>query len=127
MKCPKCGYLGYQDVERCRNCGYDFSLTPNYKELDPGESFTYDVTLVPSDTMLVDKLEFTSDTRYIDKARGWMDRLETHFRDTARGGYYLSSVEATDVLARVRRKLKSRLSWPNCSTWPRACRSQPAR
>lgn len=26
MKCPKCGYLGYQDVERCRNCGYEFSL-----------------------------------------------------------------------------------------------------
>jgi uncharacterized RDD family membrane protein YckC len=27
MKCPKCGYLGFQDVERCRNCGYDFSLS----------------------------------------------------------------------------------------------------
>ena len=27
MKCPKCGYLGFEDVERCRNCGYDFSLT----------------------------------------------------------------------------------------------------
>ena len=27
MKCPKCGYLGYERVERCRNCGYDFSLT----------------------------------------------------------------------------------------------------
>lgn len=26
MKCPKCGYLGFQSVERCRNCGYDFSL-----------------------------------------------------------------------------------------------------
>ena len=26
MKCPKCGYLGLEDVERCRNCGYDFSL-----------------------------------------------------------------------------------------------------
>lgn len=26
MKCPKCGYLGYERVERCRNCGYDFSL-----------------------------------------------------------------------------------------------------
>jgi uncharacterized RDD family membrane protein YckC len=26
MKCPKCGYLGFEDVERCRNCGYDFSL-----------------------------------------------------------------------------------------------------
>ncbi|NLF27151.1 MAG: SH3 domain-containing protein [Clostridiales bacterium] len=38
----------------------DFSLSPLYKELYPGESFTYDVTLVPSDTMLVDKIEFTS-------------------------------------------------------------------
>src|SRR5947208_10847840 len=27
MKCPKCGYLGFEDVQRCRNCGYDFSLT----------------------------------------------------------------------------------------------------
>jgi uncharacterized RDD family membrane protein YckC len=28
VKCPKCGYLGFDDVERCRNCGYDFSLVP---------------------------------------------------------------------------------------------------
>jgi hypothetical protein len=28
----------------------DFSLTPNYKEVYPGETFTYGVTLVPSDT-----------------------------------------------------------------------------
>jgi uncharacterized RDD family membrane protein YckC len=27
MKCPKCGYLGFEHVERCRNCGYEFSLT----------------------------------------------------------------------------------------------------
>ena len=27
MKCPKCGYLGFESVDRCRNCGYDFSLT----------------------------------------------------------------------------------------------------
>src|SRR5215471_11330901 len=26
MKCPKCGYLGFEHVDRCRNCGYDFSL-----------------------------------------------------------------------------------------------------
>ena len=28
MKCPKCGYLGFETGDRCRNCGYDFSLTP---------------------------------------------------------------------------------------------------
>lgn len=27
MKCPKCGYLGFETTERCRNCGYDFSLS----------------------------------------------------------------------------------------------------
>ena len=27
MKCPKCGYLGFEQVDRCRNCGYEFSLT----------------------------------------------------------------------------------------------------
>ena len=35
MKCPKCGYLGFEQVERCRNCGYEFSLaqTPALPEL----------------------------------------------------------------------------------------------
>jgi uncharacterized RDD family membrane protein YckC len=27
MKCPKCGYLGFERVDRCRNCGYDFSFS----------------------------------------------------------------------------------------------------
>lgn len=26
MKCAKCGYLGFEHSDRCRNCGYDFSL-----------------------------------------------------------------------------------------------------
>jgi uncharacterized RDD family membrane protein YckC len=26
MKCPKCGYLGFETTDRCRHCGYDFSL-----------------------------------------------------------------------------------------------------
>lgn len=26
MKCPKCGYLGFETGNRCRNCGFDFSL-----------------------------------------------------------------------------------------------------
>jgi uncharacterized RDD family membrane protein YckC len=28
MKCPKCSYLGFEHSDRCRNCGYDFSLAP---------------------------------------------------------------------------------------------------
>jgi uncharacterized RDD family membrane protein YckC len=41
MKCPKCGYLGFESGDRCRNCGYDFSLMPAPAEvfdlaLDPG-------------------------------------------------------------------------------------------
>ena len=29
MKCPKCGYLGFEATDRCRHCGYDFSLVPS--------------------------------------------------------------------------------------------------
>ena len=32
MKCPKCGYLGFERVDRCRNCGYDFALTSSSPE-----------------------------------------------------------------------------------------------
>jgi uncharacterized RDD family membrane protein YckC len=27
MKCPKCGYIGFEEVDRCKNCGYDFALS----------------------------------------------------------------------------------------------------
>ena len=30
MKCSKCGYLGFESGDRCRNCGYEFSLSPDY-------------------------------------------------------------------------------------------------
>ena len=26
MKCPKCGYLGFETGDRCKNCGFNFSL-----------------------------------------------------------------------------------------------------
>ena len=26
MKCPKCDYIGFEAVDRCRNCGYQFAL-----------------------------------------------------------------------------------------------------
>src|SRR6187397_1116533 len=27
MKCPKCQYISFDSVDRCRNCGYEFSLS----------------------------------------------------------------------------------------------------
>jgi len=30
MKCSKCGYLGFETGDRCRNCGYEFSLSTEY-------------------------------------------------------------------------------------------------
>jgi uncharacterized RDD family membrane protein YckC len=43
MKCPKCHYLGFASGERCRNCGYDFSLSsapadPSDLPIRPDES-----------------------------------------------------------------------------------------
>jgi uncharacterized RDD family membrane protein YckC len=29
MRCPKCEYLAFEPEDRCRNCGYDFSLAEN--------------------------------------------------------------------------------------------------
>ena len=31
MKCSKCGYLGFESGDRCRNCGYEFSLAESYE------------------------------------------------------------------------------------------------
>jgi len=31
MKCSKCGYLGFEAADRCRNCGYEFSLSVDYE------------------------------------------------------------------------------------------------
>jgi uncharacterized RDD family membrane protein YckC len=38
MKCPKCGYLAFESGDRCRNCGYEFSLAV-------GKSDAFDLAL----------------------------------------------------------------------------------
>lgn len=40
MRCPKCSYLSYEDVTRCRNCGYDFALAV---PPEPADAPTLDV------------------------------------------------------------------------------------
>jgi uncharacterized RDD family membrane protein YckC len=41
MKCPKCNYLGFDTGDRCRHCGYDFSLIET-----PGAASDPDVDLI---------------------------------------------------------------------------------
>src|SRR5579872_2283117 len=34
MKCPKCHYISFDSGDRCRNCGYDFSLSQDLPAAD---------------------------------------------------------------------------------------------
>lgn len=34
MRCPKCHYISFEAGDRCRNCGYEFSLSVDVKALD---------------------------------------------------------------------------------------------
>ena len=66
MKCPKCSYLGFETGDRCRNCGYDFSLLAGRPEPpDP------DLELRVPDEMPA------------DADRSWMDRLHGGVEEVA--------------------------------------------
>jgi uncharacterized RDD family membrane protein YckC len=60
MKCPKCSYLGFETGDRCKNCGYDFSLLAT-----PHEPPDPDLNL-----HLANDLPVAAD-------RSWIDRLHT--------------------------------------------------
>jgi uncharacterized RDD family membrane protein YckC len=34
MRCPKCQYISYESGDRCRNCGYEFSLAADESTVD---------------------------------------------------------------------------------------------
>lgn len=45
MRCPKCQYISFDNGERCRNCGYDFSLSVDIDSVDePVELAMHDAT-----------------------------------------------------------------------------------
>jgi uncharacterized RDD family membrane protein YckC len=60
MKCPKCGYLGFERVDRCRNCGYDFALSAPIPEPDLIIRRDTEVSDAPEDLSLIDAASWTS-------------------------------------------------------------------
>jgi uncharacterized RDD family membrane protein YckC len=34
MRCPKCHYISFGSIDRCRNCGYELSLAPEAQPID---------------------------------------------------------------------------------------------
>jgi len=54
MKCPKCDYLGFETGDRCRNCGYDFSLLLPADEVPDLELHRSDEAAPIADAMLRD-------------------------------------------------------------------------
>ena len=64
MKCPKCSYLGFETGDRCKNCGYDFSLlTASHEPPDP------DLKL-----QISDDLPAHADQSWIDRLHTGIDR-----------------------------------------------------
>jgi uncharacterized RDD family membrane protein YckC len=53
VKCPKCHYLGFETGDRCKNCGYDFSLL-SVAESEPPD---YEIHPAPIDDVPVHVVE----------------------------------------------------------------------
>ena len=66
MKCPKCSYLGFETGDRCKNCGYDFSLLAAPEPTPDPEL----------NLQLPDESPLEAD-------RSWMDRLHTGLEDVS--------------------------------------------
>jgi uncharacterized RDD family membrane protein YckC len=67
VKCPKCNYLGFETGDRCKNCGYDFSLL-GAAERDPAD---YEIHPLPEDDVPVHVIDEV-DPRELDQADPWL-------------------------------------------------------
>ena len=65
MKCPKCSYLGFETGDRCKNCGYDFSL----------------LTAPPPPSIRICTFAYRRRPRELDTS--WMDRLHSGVEELA--------------------------------------------
>jgi uncharacterized RDD family membrane protein YckC len=67
LKCPKCGYLGFETGDTCKNCGYDFSL------IAPAPILTPDPDLA-----------IRSDDPQTGAPELWLDRLDRSMDEVSR-------------------------------------------
>jgi uncharacterized RDD family membrane protein YckC len=61
MKCPKCGYLGFETGDRCKNCGYDFSLIAPGPIPDPDLAIRTDDAETGAPELWLDRMDRTMD------------------------------------------------------------------
>jgi uncharacterized RDD family membrane protein YckC len=63
VKCPKCNYLGFETGDRCKNCGYDFSLI---SDPDPSIDLDFEVALRTSDDTLPASVDWDDQFNHMD-------------------------------------------------------------
>ena len=76
MKCPKCGYLGFDHVDKCRNCGYEFALasTSSSPELElPLKTASNEALPRPDELSFLDAAIGSEAVRRIEAARPAVD------------------------------------------------------
>jgi len=69
VKCPKCDYLGFETGDRCRNCGYDFSLMAAVEAPSPD----YEIHPPAVDDVPVHVIDEMLDTRAGRTSRDTLD------------------------------------------------------
>ena len=75
MKCPKCGYLGFEQVDRCRNCQYDFSLHSPVPEPDFAIRRDTETASPIADLSLIDAASRWSGDRTSTDPDTYLDRV----------------------------------------------------
>jgi uncharacterized RDD family membrane protein YckC len=67
VKCPKCHYLGFETGDRCKNCGYDFSLISE-PEISIDPDLDIDLALRASDDTLPATVQWDDKFEHMDAA-----------------------------------------------------------
>lgn len=69
MRCPKCQYISFDSGDRCRNCGYEFSLSPDTR--------TIELPIQTGDEPLGPLADFALDSRRAENAAAVADTISS--------------------------------------------------